>query len=63
MNDDRVYRVRPIFHHLNNVMKTNKTLGGSVSADEIMVLYNGRRGDKQYIRGKPASFGFKLWGA
>ena len=30
--------------------------------DEIRVLFKGRSSLKQYIRGKPNSWGFKLWG-
>ena len=29
--------------------------------DESMVPYFGRHGAKQFIRGKPIRFGFKLW--
>lgn len=63
ITDDRFHKVRPIFHHLNKVMNIKKPSGEFVSVDEIMVPYYGRHGDKQYIRGKPVRFGFKLWGA
>ena len=33
----------------------------SVSIDEVMVKYYGHHTAKQYIRGKPIKFGFKLW--
>ena len=60
MNDDRFYKVRPLFEHLNNAIKDEKCCE-CYSVDEIMVPYYGRHGDKQYIRGKPVRFGFKLW--
>ena len=63
INNDRFYKVRPIFHHLNQVMKAIKPSSEFTSVDEIMVSYYGRHGDKQFIRGKPVRFGFKLWGA
>ena len=31
------------------------------SVDESMIPYYGRHGTKQFIRGKPIRFGFKLW--
>jgi len=32
------------------------------TVDEIMVNFKGRSPIKQYIRGKPNPWGFKLWG-
>ncbi|XP_040573820.2 piggyBac transposable element-derived protein 3-like [Lepeophtheirus salmonis] len=63
MQNDRFHKVRPIFTHMNQVMKNSKFQGKFMSVDEIMVPYYGRHGDKQYIRGKPVRFGFKLWAA
>lgn len=62
INEDRFYKVRPIFEHLNKTAKINKA-EEFLSVDEIMVPYYGRHRDKQFIRGKPVRFGFKLWGA
>ena len=31
------------------------------SVDEIMIPYFGRHSTKQYIRGKPVRYGFKVW--
>ena len=62
MNDDRFYKVRPLFEHLNKVSK-HLNQGEYFSVDEIMVPYYGKHGDKQFIRGKPIRFGFKLWAA
>ena len=62
INDDRFYKVRPLFDHINKVCGTVRS-GEYSSVDEIMVPYYGRHGDKQFIRGKPVRFGFKLWAA
>ncbi len=62
MNEDRFYKVRPLFEHLNKVSKI-RNCTEYTSVDEIMILYYGRHRDKQYIRGKPVRFGFKLWAA
>lgn len=53
-------QVRPLFEHVNKVSKINYNQQFS-SIDEIMIPYYGRHGDKQFIRGKPIRFGFKLW--
>ena len=60
MDGDRFFKVRPLFEHLNQANK-DKEKEEFYSIDEIMVLYYGRHGDKQYIRGKPVRFRFKLW--
>lgn len=53
-------QVQPIIEHLNEVSKLDCNQEFS-SVDEIMVPYYGKPGDKQFIRGKPIRFGFKLW--
>ncbi|XP_046384654.1 piggyBac transposable element-derived protein 2-like [Ischnura elegans] len=57
---DRMYKVRPLFDFLNQAFKQIEP-GNSLSIDESMILYYGRHGSKQFIRGKPIRFGFKLW--
>ena len=60
MDGDRFFKVRPLFEHLNHANKDKEKVE-FYSIDEIMVPYYGRHGDKQYIRGKPVRFEFKLW--
>ena len=60
MTDDRFYKVRSLFMHINKVCKP-KYQQEFYSVDEIMVPYFGKHGDKQFIRGKPIRFGFKIW--
>ena len=57
---DTYYKVRPIFELAN---KNNKLLPTpeELSIDECMVPYFGHHPTKQFIRGKPVTFGFKLW--
>lgn len=55
------FQVRPIFNNLNKAGKWFLSAGsGSYSVDEIMVPYYGRHSTKQYIRGKPIRYGYKV---
>ena len=58
--NDPYYKVRPIFKHLNESFKMISS-PEKLSIDETMVPYYGRHRTKQYIRGKPVRFGYKLW--
>ena len=60
ISTDRYYKVRPYFEHLNNGFKT-AALTRNLSVDETMVPYYGRHSTKQFIRGKPVRYGYKLW--
>ena len=61
MGDDRFYKVRPLFQLLNKASKDhNMNCKEYYSINEIMIPHYGRHRDKQYIRGKPVKFGFKL---
>ncbi|KAG8233304.1 hypothetical protein J437_LFUL012918 [Ladona fulva] len=57
---DRLYKVRPLFDHLNAKFKLLPP-DRDCSVDESIIPYYGRHGAKQFIRGKPIRFGFKLW--
>lgn len=57
---DRLAKVRPIFSHMNNILKS-VPVGSCCSIDESIIPYFGRHSGKQFIRGKPIRFGFKLW--
>ena len=46
VNEDRFYKVKSLFQHLNKVMKMNQPRSEFINVDEIMVLYYGRRADK-----------------
>ena len=52
INEDRYYKVRPIFDMLNNNLKKYLSANDH-SVDESMIPYYGKHGTKQFIRGKP----------
>nr|CAH7768426.1 unnamed protein product [Callosobruchus chinensis] len=59
---DKIYKIRPLIDHLNKVsQECISPLGKYVSVDEAMEPYYGRHHMKQFIKGKPIRFGFKLW--
>uniref|UniRef100_A0A674BM32 PiggyBac transposable element-derived protein domain-containing protein n=1 Tax=Salmo trutta TaxID=8032 RepID=A0A674BM32_SALTR len=51
---------RPSSHELNQSYKV-MPFQEWLSVDESMIRYYGRHGCKQFIRGKPIRFGYKLW--
>jgi hypothetical protein len=59
--DDRFAKVRPMIDILNKSFLDNAPHEENHSVDEAMVPYFGRHGCKQFIRGKPIRYGFKLW--
>lgn len=59
---DKIYKVRPLFTHMNEKFHTMvDVIPTSYSIDEAMEPYFGHHSMKQFIRGKPIRFGFKLW--
>ena len=61
MDNDSFYKVRPIFDIMNQTSAKWSTREGKYSVDEMMVPYFGRHSAKQFIRGKPIRYGFKIW--
>lgn len=59
MTEDGFYKVRPIFNNLN---EGGRWFRGKkdYSIDEVMIPYFGRHSAKQYIRGKPIRYGYKV---
>ena len=51
-SDDRLYRIRQIMNHLNNVMKKNYVPDKSLCIDEPIMLWRGRLIFRQYIKNK-----------
>lgn len=60
ITDDPFFKVRPVFEELNKVNKTI-TIQEYLAVDEMMIEYFVRHGFKQFIRGKPIRFGYKIW--
>ena len=61
--EDKFAKVSPFLEILNqNFMKYSAAFGtGNISIDDSMVPYFGRHPTKQFIRGKPISWGYKAW--
>jgi len=59
--NDHMAKVRPLFTALNSKFVTHFPRQQDLSVDESMVPYHGRHSTKQYIRGKPIRFGYKVW--
>lgn len=59
--DDRFWKVRPLFNAINKAAKKYIEKTEYVSIDESMIKYFGPHPLKQFIRGKPVRFGYKVW--
>jgi hypothetical protein len=57
--DDRYWKVRPLFNHLNAKAKELVTQTREVSIDEGMIKYYGPHPLKQRIVGKPIRMGYR----
>uniref|UniRef100_A0AAZ1X7W2 PiggyBac transposable element-derived protein domain-containing protein n=1 Tax=Oreochromis aureus TaxID=47969 RepID=A0AAZ1X7W2_OREAU len=57
---DPFFKVRPLFKHLNDINNAIP-IAEHVAVDEMMIEYFVRHGCKQFIRGKPIRFGYKIW--
>ncbi|XP_071051365.1 piggyBac transposable element-derived protein 3-like [Onthophagus taurus] len=58
---DKFAKLRPLSTLLNKKFMDNSSLEEMHSVDEAMVPYYGCHSCKQYIRGKPVRYGYKLW--
>lgn len=61
LDEDPYYKVRPIFANLNENCKRWFAGQDKFSVDETMVPYFGHHSTKQFIRGKPVRYGYKIW--
>lgn len=59
--DDKFSKIRLLFRELNSRFQSFAPHEEHHSVDETMVPYFGRHGCKQFIRGKPIRWGYKLW--
>lgn len=59
--DDKFAKLRPLFNSLNQSFLALFRNESYLSIDESMVPYFGHHGCKQFIRGKPIRFGYKMW--
>jgi hypothetical protein len=58
---DRAYKIRPVTEHLNAAFQKARTPDECQSVDERMVKFKGHNIMRQYVKGKPVKWGFKLW--
>lgn len=59
--EDKIWKIRPITDAVKKRCLSNFHPEQDLSYDESMVEYYGRHGCKQFIRGKPLRFGYKMW--
>lgn len=59
--NDKFSKIRPLFKLLNENFLKFAPEKEHHSVDEAMVPYFGRHGCKQFIKGKPIRWGYKLW--
>jgi hypothetical protein len=58
---DKFWKVRPLFQQLNKTAKAYVRQSQNVSVDEGIIKYFGPHPLKQYMKGKPHRFGYKVW--
>lgn len=58
---DKGFKVRPLMNKLNHNFEKWGILDKCLSIDDMIVRYYGHFSLKQFIRGKPIRFGYKLW--
>ena len=59
--NDKFAKMRPLLTMLNERFLQYAILEERLSVDESMIPYFGRHGAKQFLRGKPIRFGYKMW--
>ncbi|XP_025421451.1 piggyBac transposable element-derived protein 3-like [Sipha flava] len=60
-NYDKYAKIRPLITMINTRFLMHAPHEEFHSIDESVVPYYGKHGCKQFIRGKPIRFGFKVW--
>ncbi|XP_060867582.1 piggyBac transposable element-derived protein 3-like [Metopolophium dirhodum] len=60
-NSDKYAKIRPLITMINTRFLMHAPHEEFHSIDESMVPYYGKHGCKQFVRGKPIRFGFKVW--
>lgn len=58
---DKAWKLRPLMNAIKKKCLSNFQPTQNLSYDETMIRYYGRHGCKQFIRGKPIRFGYKIW--
>lgn len=58
---DRAYKIRPVLDHFNKAFQAARKEDVCQSIDERIVKFKGHNIMRQYVKGKPVRWGFKLW--
>lgn len=58
---DKMWKLRPLMDEIKKRFMKYYMPEQNLSFDETMVKYYGKHSCKQFIRGKPIRFGYKLW--
>lgn len=58
---DKMWKLRPLLYRVKANMIKHFHPEENLSFDESMIAYYGRHGCKQFIKGKPIGFGYKVW--
>ena len=58
---DKLARVRQFYKMINERFLKSFQLEENLCVDQAMITYHGKHSAKQYIKGKPIMFGYKLW--
>lgn len=58
---DKAFKVRPIIDSIAQSFSRFGVFDEKIAVDEMVVKYFGRNKLKQFIKGKPIRFGYKLW--
>ncbi|KAL4132154.1 hypothetical protein QTP88_009361 [Uroleucon formosanum] len=58
---DKAWKIRPLMNMIKNKCLENFVPQKHLAYDKSMVKYFGKHGCKQFIRGKPIRFGYKMW--
>jgi len=58
---DRAFKVRPVMEHFNSSFIAALSSTQFQSIDEHMIKFKGHNILRQYVKGKPIKWGFKMW--
>ncbi|XP_063236268.1 piggyBac transposable element-derived protein 3-like [Bacillus rossius redtenbacheri] len=58
---DRFWKLTPVITALHNSFHAGQSPEENLAIDEMIIPFKGRSRMKQYIRGKPKRWGFKVW--
>ena len=59
--NDRGFKIRPLMDMRNDSFRKFGVFREELSVDEMLVRYFGHHPLKQFIKGKPIRFGYKMW--